>query len=430
MKIKNTALFAAALPCVLLLAGLAGCNSDIPNPGKGTATESPTQWIGHVLPDWEEGCLDIHAINTGRGESTLYILPDGTTMLVDAAGSTMGMDDDPIPPTAPKPNGSITSGQVIINYVKHFIRPANTKLNYLLLTHFDTDHMGNFDTSLPMAPAGNFRMGGITEVGASLAFDKLIDRGWEYPKNRASETRIANYRTFINWAKTAYSATYEEFDVGKNDQIVLKKNPSKYTDFSVRNLFANGYVWTGAGSEKRNTFPSVENILAADPAENVYSIAFHLKYGRFDLFAGGDLQYNDKSNYAWKDVEAPVAQVMTAVDVMKANHHGTSNCNSQALLNKLSPKAIFIHTWRDVQANAETLGRMYTASPDCKIFLTNTTDPNKERLSAHLAKLNSLDGHIVIRVQPDELFTYCVYILDDTNENYIVKKAFGPYFSF
>ena len=40
--------------------------------------------IGKVLPAWKEGYLDIHAINTGQGECTFFILPDGTTMLVDA----------------------------------------------------------------------------------------------------------------------------------------------------------------------------------------------------------------------------------------------------------------------------------------------------------------------------------------------------------
>ena len=35
---------------------------------------------GTPLPPWQEGCLDIHAINSGRGECTFFILPDGTTL--------------------------------------------------------------------------------------------------------------------------------------------------------------------------------------------------------------------------------------------------------------------------------------------------------------------------------------------------------------
>ena len=74
---------------------------------------------GKVLPPWQEGYLDIHSINSGRGESFFYIFPDGTTMLIDAAGSLL--KDDPKPPTPPKPNGDITSGQVITDYIKHYL---------------------------------------------------------------------------------------------------------------------------------------------------------------------------------------------------------------------------------------------------------------------------------------------------------------------
>ena len=36
------------------------------------------------LPQWKEGYMDIHHINTGRGDCTFCILPDGTTLLIDA----------------------------------------------------------------------------------------------------------------------------------------------------------------------------------------------------------------------------------------------------------------------------------------------------------------------------------------------------------
>ena len=44
----------------------------------------PAQISGELLSPWSEGTLDIHEISTGRGSSTFFILPDGTTMLYDA----------------------------------------------------------------------------------------------------------------------------------------------------------------------------------------------------------------------------------------------------------------------------------------------------------------------------------------------------------
>ena len=79
-----------------------------------------------------------------------------------------------------------------------------------------------------------------------------------------------------------------------------------------------------------------------------------LHYGKFDYFAGGDIQYSGRSSYAWSDIEAPVAEVVSDVEVMKACHHGTSNCNSDALLRKLNPEVMIANVWRDVQPNPAT----------------------------------------------------------------------------
>jgi hypothetical protein len=60
------------------------------------------QQPGQSLPAWTPGTLDIHQINTGRGNSTLLIFPDGTSMLLDAG------DGGNLPPrgTLPKPDAS------------------------------------------------------------------------------------------------------------------------------------------------------------------------------------------------------------------------------------------------------------------------------------------------------------------------------------
>ena len=37
-----------------------------------------------ILTPWTEGMLEIHHINTGCGNAAFCILPDGTTLLIDA----------------------------------------------------------------------------------------------------------------------------------------------------------------------------------------------------------------------------------------------------------------------------------------------------------------------------------------------------------
>jgi len=403
---------------------------------KGGGQES--ELIGKVLPNWQEGYLDIHAINTGRGESTLLIFPDGTTMLIDAAGSLIS-PNDAIPPPEQKPNSNVSPGTVIANYTKHFVKTASNKLNYMMVSHFhpdhmgsysDPDHMGSYDKVSPLDPSGTFRMGGITEVGAKIAFDKIIDRGYpdyKFPVDLTGDLLIKNYIQFINWAKTAYGAQAEQLVVGKNDQIVLTQNPSKYANFEVRNICSNGVVWTGTGTESTNTLPEgSDEVVSSGGPENILSIGLVLSYGKFNYFTAGDIQYNGRTAHPWKDIEAPIAKVVPEVDVMKASHHGTANTNSAAIINSLKPQTVLIHPWRDVQPNPETISRFYAANSTCQIFSTNMTDANKSRLGINLNRMKSLHGHIVVRVSPggDE---YYVYVLDDNNEDYKVTGVFGPY---
>jgi len=137
------------------------------------------------------------------------------------------------------------------------------------------------------------------------------------------------------------------------------------------------------------------------------------------------------SDNPWKDIETPVASVTGQVDVMKANHHGTWDANGVSFLGHLQPRVIVIHTWRDVQPRLETLDRMtstttYTGPRD--IFATNISDSKRTELGDNIALLKCTQGHVVIRVEPGGE-TYQVYVLNDSDERYNIKKIYGPYAS-
>lgn len=436
MKHIRFKLFSSLILLVLLGCGSKSSISQIdkkPGTGQEGDGDQKSPEIGKVLPDWQEGYLDIDAINTGRGESMFYILPDGTTMLVDAAGSPISPSNS-IPPPPQKPNANVTPGQAIIDFVHHFMPADNQKLNYILLSHFHRDHMGgpSADVSRPDAPEGDFEMSGVTEVGAKVPFDKIVDRGYpdyDYPSTLLEDEspHMANYLKFLEWVTKKKGSKAEQFKVGSNTQFALKNNPSKYQHFEIRNIVGNGRVWSGTGSTSINTFPEDRSeVEAANPNENIFSTGFHLSYGKFDYFSAGDMQYNGKSTDSWKDIETPVSKVLDAVDVLKADHHGTSNTNGEAYVNKLRPQVLVCNVWREVQPNPETIARFFNANDTCKIFLTNLSSTNKGRLGNLAPRLKSFGGHIVVRVLPggDQ---YKIYVLDDANESYTVQQVYGPY---
>ena len=73
------------------------------------------------LSAWQAGYMDIHHISTGRGNAAFFILPDGTTMLVDAGDLGKGRGPQEI--MKPVPNDSQTPAEWIARYVNHFSAP-------------------------------------------------------------------------------------------------------------------------------------------------------------------------------------------------------------------------------------------------------------------------------------------------------------------
>jgi hypothetical protein len=81
---------------------------------------------GDPLPAWTPGTLDIHQIQTGRGNSAYLIFPDGATLLIDAGA----VPDRSGPELGPqRPNASRTPGEWIAAYIEKFspsIPPSST----------------------------------------------------------------------------------------------------------------------------------------------------------------------------------------------------------------------------------------------------------------------------------------------------------------
>lgn len=385
--------------------------------------------IDEPLPLWSEGYLDIHNINTGKGESSFFILPDGTTMLVDAGVTTATKPRV----TDSKPSEKRTPGEWISRYIQHFIKNVSkNKVDYVIVTHFHEDHIGGITPGTKISIDGGYKLTGISEVGELLSFIKIIDRGWpayDWPVPLVGES-AKNYGQFVNWQVANKKMQAERFCVGANDQIVLINNAQRYPDFEIRNIAANGHIWTGVGTVERNYFPDIQNLPKDKyPNENMCSIAFRLSYGKFDYFNGGDIY--SVTNEPWQDIETPVGQITGPVEVCKANHHANFDAMGKSFLQSLRPRVMIIQNWLAQQPDMSVLRRMlstkiYPGPRD--IFTTNLMEETKIVVGRAVEKLKSSQGHVVIRVSPGGN-EYMVYVLDDMTTEYKVKASFGPYTS-
>src|ERR1700728_2419337 len=90
-------------------------------------TAQTDRQTGAPLAPWKPGVLDIYQISTGRGNSTFFIFPDGTTLLVDAGAAADG-----IPQTEVHPNASREPGGWIAEFVKRHLPFHGSGLDYAL----------------------------------------------------------------------------------------------------------------------------------------------------------------------------------------------------------------------------------------------------------------------------------------------------------
>ena len=407
--------------------------------------------LGQPLPAWSEGYMDLHHINTGRGDVAFCIFPDGTTMLLDAGEmDPRGERIYSMRNSRMHPDYSKKPYQWIVDYIRS-VHPAKEEatLDYGFITHFHSDHYGAYYPEAPKSTKGDYLLTGVTGVGDLIPISMMIDRGYpnyDYPihtKSLIAELKAANseyverFKTIENyWAfldyHTANGMQAAKLDAGRSDQIVLMKKPEDYPTFSIQNIKTNGTIWTGKGTETFEHFPDTTGVPWQErPGENPLSLAIRIDYGRFKYFTGGDLPgIVNIGGPEWNDVETACAPVIGEVDVATLNHHGNRDSQNEFYVSTLKPRVWVQQSWSSDHPGEEVYRRLtsrhlYPGKRD--MFTLNLLEASINFIGLHLKRAyKSVEGHIVVRVMPggDE---YYVIILDDETTDRYVTKVFGPY---
>jgi beta-lactamase superfamily II metal-dependent hydrolase len=396
---------------------------------RSAGAQSYTPTFEAMFEQWKPGTLDIHHLAYGRGNSTFVLGPDGTTILIDA-GTTEDSLDISFPQ---KPNANVRPGEWIAAYIKRHMQAAGRgELDYFLLTHIHPDHLGDLGPENPPSSAGNYRLTGVMDVDAHIDIGKVIDRGfpdYKYPVPPQAPFAL-NYLAYMESRRKRGRAS-ERFRVGKADQIRLLREADRYPGFVVRNLAANGEVWTGTGDGVRRCFPDLQALQEQDfPTENMCSLAMRLSYGKFDYFTGGDLTCDtEESDEPWRDIETPVAKAAGPVEVAVADHHGYFDSTGPNFVRSLRPRAFVIPAWYVAHPDIAPLRRMlsqrlYSGPRD--VYATGMMQANQIVNNQYIPSLKSLEGHVIVRVAPGGA-EFRVIILDNSDDSDRVKAAFGPY---
>lgn len=232
--------------------------------------------------------LDVYFVDVEGGQATLIVSPSGQSMLVDTGWSGFNNRDADRIAAAAKLAG-----------IK--------QIDYLVITHFHTDHVG-----------------GVPQLAAKLPIKHFVDHG---PNNETGAQPDALYAAYKNaW--------------GSGEHIVVKpgdKIPVKGLDVQV--LTANGDLiktpLPGAGAP--NPLCGQDKPRAVDATENARSTGTLITFGKFRMIDLGDLTWNKE-----QDLVCPNNLVGT-VNVYLTTHHGMDMSGPATIVHALKPRVAIMN---------------------------------------------------------------------------------------
>jgi beta-lactamase superfamily II metal-dependent hydrolase len=317
--------------------------------------------------------LRIVAVDVEGGTATLFVTPQGRSLLVDT-GWPAGMGGArPAPGAAPAPSRS--SAEKIVSAAKAL---GVSRIDYLLLTHYHIDHLG-----------------GLPDLLALMPVDAFVDHG----PNREPLREGATPQQAASAPASLYPK-YEAAIAGKKHVVMAPGDTLKIDDLvltavdSDRNVIAR--LLPGAG-KPNPACAGLEEKTADGGEENPRSLGFVASFGRGRVAMLGDTTWNVELK-----LSCPRTRV-GPVDLLLTSHHGSALSNSPALIHDLAPTVAVTSNGATKGGDAEPFDAL-KAAPTLKDvwqlhFATRSPEKNPPADQiANLAEGPDLNHPLLMRV--------------------------------
>jgi beta-lactamase superfamily II metal-dependent hydrolase len=276
--------------------------------------------------------LDIYWIDTEGGAATLIVTPAGQSLLADT-GNPGDRDAKRIYDVATK-------------------QAHLSKIDYVLITHFHSDHVGGVPALAKLIPIGAF-----LDHGATVEPHNEMDTAYE----------------------TASQGKRKSLAVG--DKVALK-------GIGIDIVTSNGNVLSKGGDA--NPYCASATKKDPDPSENARSVGFKLTFGKFTFLDLGDLTWN-------KELELSCPQNHVGrVTMFQATHHGFYGDNSGAPAHvwALHPQVVIVNDGpqKGLGANAwETIAKIPGLEDTWQVHRSLATDAAHNTSEQQIANMGKTE---------------------------------------
>ena len=321
--------------------------------------------------------LDMYVIDVEGGKSLLLVSPSGESMLIDIGGNRH------------------------VDRIVEACKAAGVKkIDYMVVSHYDGDHVG-----------------GVAELAARVPMVNFVDHGANVQLNDPGYLKNVD-------AYMALAAKAKRLTVKAGDRIPIK-------GFDALVVMAAGKAITeplkGAGQPNpacdttpRKTWgPNARGVVDNhDTNENSQAIVLLVTYGKFRMLDPADLTWNKD-----RDLMCPVNRVGT-VDLYMVANHGVDNANSPVMVHALRPRVVIADNGPRKGAAAETFQTVESSPGLEDYWQAHYLIAGGEKLNAPLDYIANIEGSpdgkwIKVSVEQNGTFT-----VTNTRNNF--SKTYKP----
>ena len=329
----------------------------------------------------KDDALQMVAIDVEDGGGTLFVTPDGKSLLIDTGN-----------PEQSRATGDHPSSERIVA-AAHAL--GIKKIDTLLITHYHGDHIGGFEGLLARIPIGTVIDHGENRETKASTQPGAAEIDVKNPPPGSTAFGYQHYLQLIGSRRHIVAKAGDVFHVGGMTVTIVAADAKMIAK-----------PLPGAG-EDNPSCAGMEGMANNGGEENARSTSSVITWGKAKIAAFGDLTWDRE-----KDLFCPIDRI-GKVDVYLATHHGTGLSGSPAAVNALAPVVAIVGNsarkgadaarMKTIQASPRIQGvwqlHTTTVSPDVNVdpsMIANPdTDQSKDKFYALRLRIEK-DGKVTV----------------------------------